>query len=167
MKDVHNNSTNNNNNKNNNNNSDNNNSDNNNNNKNNNNSTNNNNNKNNNNNSDNNNNTIHTLFPGPPKMKLKITTKIVDLDSTIGINCQLCQSNPASTIEWLFNGKPLIFKPKRMHNISQPCYENLFLLSAYREDEGNYTCIARNEFGVANSTTRINVVGKETGKNFY
>jgi hypothetical protein len=39
------------------------------------------------------------------------------------------------------------------------CEETLFLLTALSEDEGNYTCEARNKFGEGNSTTEVKIFG--------
>jgi hypothetical protein len=47
-----------------------------------------------------------------------------------------------------------------MHITSTPCQETLFLLTALHEDEGNFTCVARNKFGEANSTTEVKIFGK-------
>jgi hypothetical protein len=82
--------------------------------------------------------------------------------TTIGLNCVLCQSNPESTIKWLFNGKPLNFKGESMHITSTPCQETLFLLTTSSEDEGNYTCVATNKFGEVNSTKEIKIIGKSS-----
>lgn len=86
----------------------------------------------------------------------------VALKSTISLNCRLCRSNPASAIHWLFNGKALDFQGKRMHlfNHTSSCLQTLSLLTVRSEDEGNYTCVARNKFGEANSTTEITIIGK-------
>mgnify|MGYP002803984866 CR=1 FL=1 len=96
---------------------------------------------------------------GPPKIELITSSKPVSLKSTISLKCRLCQSNPTSTIEWLFNGKPLHFKGERMHITSTPCKETLFLLTVLTEDQGNYTCVARNKFGESNSTKEIKIIG--------
>lgn len=103
--------------------------------------------------------TVASTNTVPPRMEFKTTSVIATLKATLGLHCRLCQSNPASTIEWLFNGKPLIFKGERMHITSTPCQETLFLLTALHEDEGNFTCVARNKFGEANSTTEVKIFG--------
>ncbi|XP_028409632.1 hemicentin-1-like [Dendronephthya gigantea] len=94
----------------------------------------------------------------PPRMRFKTISTSVTLMASIGLNCRVCQSNPASTIEWFFNGKPLEFKGQRMHVTSTPCQETLFLLVILGEDEGNYTCVARNKFGETNSTTEVKII---------
>lgn len=47
-----------------------------------------------------------------------------------------------------------------MHITRRPCEETLFLLTVLSGDEGNYTCVARNEFGETNSTTEVKIIGK-------
>jgi hypothetical protein len=100
------------------------------------------------------------FFEGTPKIELKTSNEPVALKSTIGLKCRLCQSKPASTIIWLFNGKPLQFKGERMHITKTSCQETLFLLTVSTEDEGNYTCVATNTFGQSNSTGEIKIIGK-------
>lgn len=92
-------------------------------------------------------------------MEFKTISTSVTLKASIGLNCRLCQSNPASTIEWFLNGKPLQFQGQRMHITSTPCQETLFLLVISGEDEGDYTCVARNRFGETNSTTKVRIIG--------
>ena len=46
-----------------------------------------------------------------------------------------------------------------MHITSTPCKETLFLLTVLTENQGNYTCVARNKFGESNSTKEIKIIG--------
>ena len=98
----------------------------------------------------------------PPEMKFKMIRKTATLKSTIALNCRLCHSNPPPTIHWFFNGRALNFQGKRMHLLNQTssCQQTLYLLTVLNEDEGNYTCVARNRFGEANSTTEITIFGE-------
>ena len=47
-----------------------------------------------------------------------------------------------------------------MHITSTACEETLSLLTVVSEDEGSYTCVARNKFGEGNSTIEVKIIGK-------
>ena len=91
-------------------------------------------------------------------MKLERHFEFVTTGQMVKIRCTLCTSNPPSTLTWFFNGKQLDRKRNEISVISHWCEEYLNF-KALKNTAGNYSCMAKNDFGQAYSTTEIIVLG--------
>ncbi|CAG2106083.1 unnamed protein product, partial [Medioppia subpectinata] len=69
------------------------------------------------------------------------------------------KGEPAPTIEWSFNGQSL--KTDDTHSIdNEPNHTLFMLLKSKRNDTGNYTITAKNEFGTDEAVVEIKVLSK-------
>ncbi|VDK66159.1 unnamed protein product, partial [Onchocerca ochengi] len=64
------------------------------------------------------------------------------------------------TVEWYQNGQPLIngHRFRKTHDFG---YVSLDILYAFPEDSGEWTCVASNSLGNAQSTAVFNIIGKQ------
>jgi hypothetical protein len=99
-----------------------------------------------------------TTTTGPPTMRLERHFKVETTDQPVQISCTLCTSNPPSTITWFFNGARLDLNKNKISVISGWCEESLYF-KASKNTAGNYSCMAKNDFGQAYSTTEMRVYG--------
>jgi hypothetical protein len=93
-------------------------------------------------------------------MKFKQYRQNAVTNDMVKISCALCESNPPSTLTWFFNGIQLDLNKNKIPVISGGCEESLHF-RALKNNAGNYTCMAKNHFGEAYSTTKIDVYGND------
>ena len=86
-------------------------------------------------------------------------TSIQISNSQVKLRCQ-ADGNPAPSVSWFKDGVPVEAAPRPPH---QPPYrprgDQLRVAGLTGADEGNYTCVARNEFGSIRKTFRVEVLG--------
>ena len=91
-------------------------------------------------------------------MELEWYLEVAFTNDMVKISCALCTSNPPSTLTWFFNGTQLDLNKNKIAAISGSCEESL-RFQASKSTAGNYTCLAKNDFGQAYSTIGVKVYG--------
>ena len=77
------------------------------------------------------------------------------VDQSLHITCKV-RANPAASVTWLFNGKPLSKTQVRRYKISN-CNQILFIQNVELRDTGNFTCVGTNEYGNNTAVTLLSV----------
>ena len=77
------------------------------------------------------------------------------VDQSLYITCEV-RANPAASVTWLFNGKPLSKTQVRRYKISN-CNQTLHIPSVELRDKGNFTCVGTNEYGNNTAVTLLSV----------
>ena len=82
----------------------------------------------------------------------------LSIDQSLHITCKV-RANPAASVTWLFNGKPLSKTQVRRYKISN-CNQTLYIQSVELGDKGNFTCVGTNEHGNNTAVTLLSVFSK-------
>ena len=67
------------------------------------------------------------------------------MDQSLHITCKV-RANPAASVTWLFNGKPLSKTQVTRYKTSN-CNQTLFIQNVELRDTGSFTCVGTNEYG--------------------
>ena len=86
------------------------------------------------------------LSPGLPNVTITDGLQsTLFVDQSLLITCKV-RANPAASVTWLFNGKPLSKTQVRRYKISN-CNQTLYIQSVELRDKGNFTCVGTNKYG--------------------
>lgn len=97
--------------------------------------------------------TASTLKEGPPKFTKKLHDKEENVKLSTKLVCGL-ESYPESTVQWLFNGKPI--ETGINFGIYQENGEHVLTIDNPTEfDSGCYECVATNKFGTDKTSGTI------------
>ena len=77
------------------------------------------------------------------------------VDQSLHITCEV-RANPAASVTWLFNGKPLSKTQVRRYKISN-CNQILFIQNVELRDNGSFTCVGTNEYGNNTAVRHVSV----------
>ena len=73
------------------------------------------------------------------------------MDQSLHITCKV-RANPAASVSWLFNGKPLSKRYKTSN-----CNQTLFIQNVELRDTGSFTCVGTNEYGNNTAVRHVSV----------
>lgn len=101
---------------------------------------------------------FHILAP-PTVVPFSFGSDPIQSEQVASVQCTVSSGDLPLTITWTFNGDPVILSDiisitKSGHRIS-----TLVIESVSARLVGNYTCIARNEAGIASHTSELRVNG--------
>ena len=70
------------------------------------------------------------------------------------------EAAPRATIEWKKNGRAQVYSMNPVDRVHMLPNGNLHLFDVQRSDRGNYTCVATNSLGSAESSGELDVLGE-------
>ena len=96
------------------------------------------------------------LSPGLPNVNITDGLQsTLPVDQSLLITCKV-RVNPAASVTWLFNGKPLSKTQVRRYKISN-CNQILFIQNVELRDTGSFTCVGTNEYGNNTAVRHVSV----------
>ena len=96
----------------------------------------------------------------PPRINATASTSSsaqVVIDSSITLTCSV-SGVPSPDIQWLINGRPVDLQAQPRLRVTADG-QQLDILDAELTDAGRYTCIAKNDAGVADRDFDLQVLG--------
>lgn len=99
------------------------------------------------------------MLPVPPTINVKLSTESnpqVVVGKSVVISCHV-EGVSAPRIEWLFGGQPL--DAGRRHRLLSNGHQ-LEILDSEVSDTGRYSCVAKNEAGIADREFDLDVLGQ-------